>query len=237
MQFVIHFKVHRKSNKSTFTFLPSLENHGNKHWQIICILYLHRFAQAWLQTLPTITEMKNSSSAFKHLNLPPSALVQCLFIQSFFHGCLCTWTVLHLNSLLEAMGLLKHTKLFTYIENGNLQLWDFGELSISSCVFAKHHLNTCPCRCRKHHFLTALLNLLVVKPSGKNTWYKPYDLALHYKTKKKILATNWLRSGLKHKALQLWQKLDLLYLQISNNKLVTLERVYSRWQRWRHAWI
>lgn len=96
MQFVIHFKVHRKSNKSTFMFLPSLENHGNKHWQIICILYLHRFAQAWLQTLPTITEMKNSSSAFQHLNLPPSALVQCLFIQSFFHGRLCTWTVLHL---------------------------------------------------------------------------------------------------------------------------------------------
>lgn len=94
-------------------------------------------------------------------------------------------------TLLEAMGLLKHTKLFTYIENGNLQLWAFGELSVSSCVFAKHHLNTCPCRCRKHHFLTALLNLLVVKPSGKNTWYKPYDLTLHYKTKKKYsLQTN-----------------------------------------------
>lgn len=182
----IHFKIHRKSNKSTFMFLPSLENHGNKHWKIICILYLHRFAQAWPpyheKKKRTVQVLFNISAQPASQLLSSAFLFSLSFMDIYAHGQFYTLTV-YLRGYIQAYKVI--------CIHWNLQLWAFGELNVSLCVFAKHYLNTWHCRCRKPHFLTTWLNLLVVKPSGKNTWYKPYDLCyIIIRLKKNTLQTN-----------------------------------------------
>lgn len=178
----IHFKIHWKSNKSVCVLAQS-----RKPWQQTLKDYLHVVSAQVCTSTASLPSNKWTVQVLSNISASPclSALVQRLFIQSFFHGHLRTWLFYTLPVYLRQWGYMQAYKVI--YTHGNLQLWAFGELNMSLCVFAEHHLNTWHYRCRKPHFLT-WLNLLAVKPSGKNTWYKPYDLTLHdNKTKKNTL--------------------------------------------------
>lgn len=111
-----------------------------------------------------------SSSAFWHLSLPPAS--QLLF-NSFLFSLSFTNVYTHeqFHTLTVQLKQWGYWSIWSYLHTERMETFNselLGERNIPSCLFAEHHGNAWHCRCRMHHFLSVLLNLVVVKPSGKN---------------------------------------------------------------------